>query len=58
MMEADLSNIGHCPYGVFVYESAEEPGVVHVGHRVYPEGPMKAVEALLGSIAREAAELD
>ena len=54
MMAADIENLGHCPYGVFVYEPAEPPGPVTVGHRVYPEGPMKEVEALLSDIAEEA----
>lgn len=58
MMEADIANIGHCPYGIFIYEAADSPGTVTVGHRVYPEGPMKEVEALLSEIAKEAAGLD
>jgi len=55
MMEADIENVGHCPYGIFAYEAADAPGVVMVGHRRYPDGPMQAVEALLSEIAREAA---
>lgn len=55
MMEADPDNIGHCPYGVFVYELAGAPGVIHVGYRRMPGGIMKEVEALLDAIAREAA---
>lgn len=51
VMEADPMNIAHCPYGIFV---AERDGQVMVGHRSYPEGPMKEVEALLDDIAREA----
>ena len=58
MMEADPDNIGHCPYGIFAYELAEAPGVIHVGYRRMPEGVMKEVEALLDAIAREAAGLD
>jgi len=58
MMEADIQNIGHCPYGVFIYEEAAEPGTVHVGYRHYPEGEMQQVETLLDNIAREAAGLD
>ena len=52
MMEADPLNIVHCPYGVFVAELGD--GVM-IGHRTYPEGPMKDVEALLAEIAAEAA---
>ena len=58
MMEADIMNIGHCPYGVFAFEAADEPGVVHVGYRRYPDGEMQKVEALLDAIAREAAGLE
>jgi uncharacterized protein (DUF302 family) len=36
-MEADPSNIGHCPYTMFVYERAEQPGVIFVGYR-RPQG--------------------
>lgn len=52
VMEADPSNIAHCPYGVFV---TEREGTVQVGYRTYPEGPMQKVQALLDEIAREAA---
>jgi uncharacterized protein (DUF302 family) len=51
VMEADPRNIAHCPYGIFV---AERDGEVTVGHRSYPEGPMKEVEALLAGIVAEA----
>ena len=51
VMEADLMNIVHCPYGIFV---AEREGTVTVGFRDYPDGPMQAVEDLLDGIAREA----
>jgi uncharacterized protein (DUF302 family) len=58
MMEADADNIGHCPYGIFVYERAEGAGTVHVGYRHMPDGPMQEVQGLLDEIAREAAGLD
>jgi len=51
VMEADPMNIAHCPYGVFVIQ---REGVVSVGYRNLPEGPMQEVEALLDEIAREA----
>ncbi|RMD49689.1 MAG: DUF302 domain-containing protein [Alphaproteobacteria bacterium] len=51
VMEADPMNVAHCPYGIFV---ADMGGKVVVGHRVYPDGPMKEVEALLDDIARKA----
>ena len=53
VMEADPMNIAHCPYGIFV---ADQAGEVVIGHRVYPEGAMKEVEALLHDIAEEAAD--
>lgn len=52
VMEADPMNVVHCPYGVFV---AERDGAVILGHRTYPDGPMKEVEALLDAIVTEAA---
>jgi hypothetical protein len=58
MMEADVDNIGHCPYAVFAYEAADAPGTVHVGYRRYPDGAMQEVQSLLDAIAREAAGLD
>lgn len=56
VMEADPMNIAHCPYSVFVIESAEG-GAVQIGYATMPEGPMKEIEALLDEIAREAADL-
>ncbi len=62
MMEADSANIAFCPYVVFYYETAKEPGVVHVGYRKLPEdGSPQSREArasvnqLLAEIVREAA---
>jgi uncharacterized protein (DUF302 family) len=51
MMEAELMNIAHCPYGVFVADTGD---AVLIGHRTYPDGPMKEVEALLAEIVQEA----
>ena len=51
VMEADLENIVHCPYGIYVAESG---GTVTIGHRDYPEGPMDKVETLLEEIVAEA----
>ena len=53
VMEADLMNIAHCPYGVFVAET--DQGVV-IGRRDYPDGAMDKVEALLDGIIDEAIE--
>lgn len=54
VMEADPMNIAHCPYGIFVTSAG---GEVAIGYRNLPEGPMQEVEALLDTIAREAAGL-
>lgn len=51
MMEADPMNIAHCPYGIFV---ADRAGEVMIGYRVYPDGIMQEVQALLNEIALEA----
>ncbi|MDX1786121.1 DUF302 domain-containing protein [Roseovarius sp. ZX-A-9] len=51
VMEADPMNIAHCPYGIFV---AEREGAVMIGYRVYPEGPMQQVQALLDEIVQDA----
>ena len=54
VMEADPMNIVHCPYSVFV---TNRDGVVSIGYRNMPEGPMQMVQDLLDEIAREAAGL-
>ncbi|WP_323763895.1 DUF302 domain-containing protein [Marinovum sp.] len=51
VMEADPLNVAYCPYGIFV---TEREGQVEIGYRSYPEGPMDAVEELLGAIVEEA----
>lgn len=51
VMEEDPMNITHCPYGIFVMETAE--GVI-VGHKDYPEGSMQVVENLMQQIVAEA----
>ena len=51
VMEADPLNIAHCPYSIFVFEN--EDGV-KIGHRNYPEGVMKEVQALLSGIVESA----
>lgn len=58
VMEADPTNIRFCPYDIFVAIMPDSPDKVTVGFNVYPEGPMKEVQALLDSIARSAVGLD
>lgn len=47
VMEADPANIQHCPYTIFVYERADAPGKIVVGHRSYPGETMKPVNEML-----------
>ncbi len=64
MMEADPSNIGYCPFVVFIYERADKPGETIVGYRRPPqnagdEASRKAfadIDKLLDDIAREATQ--
>ena len=51
VMEQDPMNITHCPYGIFVLETANG---VTVGHKDYPDGSMQAVENLMQQIVAEA----
>lgn len=51
VMEADPSNVAHCPYSIFVTDTA---GKVAVGYPTYPEGPMQDVQALLDDIVKSA----
>lgn len=60
-MEADPNNIAYCPYALFVYAKADEPGTSLVGFRRLSEtGPedskaaLKEINAVLDEIAREA----
>jgi len=61
MMEADASNIGFCPFVVFIYERADKPGEIIVGTRAPTargDGASRAalaeVEALLKGIVADA----
>ncbi|THD85777.1 DUF302 domain-containing protein [Aliigemmobacter aestuarii] len=57
VMEADITNVQHCPYGIFVYEMADQPGTITVGHRAYT-GSMAPVQDLLSGIVKEALMLE
>jgi hypothetical protein len=51
-MEADPANVGFCPYVVFMYETAAQPGTVKVGYRpIQPHGS-EAVRAALQEVNR------
>ena len=46
-MQADPSNIVFCPYMVFMYERADEPGKIHIGYRKLDEvGSGESIKAL------------
>lgn len=56
VMEADPANVQHCPYTIFVYEMADKPGSVVVGHRLYPGESMQPVNELLTKLVDKAVE--
>lgn len=49
-MEADIINLAFCPYGLFVYESADAAGTVTVGFRRLDEVGSEESKAALGEI--------
>jgi len=53
VMEADIMNVVHCPYRVFVMQKGGSDDVV-VGFKSMPEGAMKEVEAFLDKIVKDA----
>jgi len=58
VMEANPMNVQFCPYDIFVLQYPDTPDQTTIGYRQFPEGPMKDVEALLDSIAREAVGME
>lgn len=54
VMEADIMNVQHCPYAIFVMQK-KGSDTVTIGFRDYPGESMAPVRALLNSISREAA---
>lgn len=56
VMEADITNIRFCPYGIFVYEAADTPGKIVVGHRTHAVESMAPVDEMLGRIVDTATE--
>ena len=51
VMEADPLNIQYCPYSIFLYETADEPGKITVGHPSYGGSAAPAQELLDGILA-------
>ena len=59
-MQADAANIIFCPYMIFMYERADEPGKIHIGYRKLNEvgsdesiNALNAVNTLLKNIITE-----
>ncbi|SNT75939.1 hypothetical protein SAMN05444959_1143 [Paracoccus seriniphilus] len=57
VMEADILNLQHCPYSIFLFETPEAPGQITVGRRAYG-GSMQPAAELLDSIIADALMLD
>ena len=62
MMEADPADIAFCPFVIFYYERADQPGTVYVGFRELDddgsdasEAAKKTINKLLEDIIKEAA---
>lgn len=58
VMERDPQNIRFCPYGIFVYELADAPGKIVVGHQDHAANGMPEVQELLDGIVKSALMLD
>lgn len=57
VMEAEITDIAYCPYVVFVYEDAGNPGQVTLGFRELPSGGERdTINTLLKEIVDTAAE--
>lgn len=63
MMEADVTNIGFCPFVIFMYEAADKPGETVVGHRrlalrgnEVSQKALAEIDAMLSAIAKEAVQ--
>jgi uncharacterized protein (DUF302 family) len=54
VMETNLMNIQYCPYGIYVFQPAEEGAPVMVGYREYSDKSMQPVNYLLQQIVADA----
>ncbi|MCC1482411.1 DUF302 domain-containing protein [Roseibaca sp. Y0-43] len=54
VMEANMMNIQYCPYGIYVFQPAEEGAPVMVGYREYSDRSMQPVNYLLQQIVADA----
>lgn len=57
VMEIDPQHLQFCPYGIFVYETADKPGEVIVGHKAFG-GEVAVIGELMESIVKDALMLD
>ena len=53
VMEADIMNVVHCPYRIFVMQKGGSEDVL-VGFKSMPDGAMKEVEVFLDTIVKDA----
>ncbi len=53
VMEADIMNIVHCPYRIFVMQPGGSDQVT-VGFKSMPDGAMQEIQTLLDGIVKEA----
>ncbi|MDB6178882.1 DUF302 domain-containing protein [Paracoccus sp. Z330] len=51
VMEADIMNLQHCPYSIFLFETPDAPGQITVGRRRYDNSMQPAAQLLDGIIA-------
>jgi len=61
MMEADIHNIGFCPFVITVYETSDNPGTIYVAYQKLNSDKnmspsLIAINEVLDQIAREATE--
>ena len=57
VMEADIMNLQHCPYSIFLFETPDAPGRITVGRRGYDASMQPAAE-MLDDIIADALMLD
>lgn len=58
VMERDIQNVQYCPYSIFVYEAADKPGTIVVGHRDYAAEGIPEVSEMMEPIVKDALSLD
>lgn len=55
-MALDPANIRYCPYGIFVYSTADNPDQTIVGHQIYGNPDLAPVNTLLDEIVQDATQ--